>query len=163
MNGLAFAEQATGSNWDPIIQSMLHESTQPAAIPTESFQKTIFDSIKQQISDHDVEFSGVIRDLRRTYIFADSAGVETFIRYHRALGAILLEAVPALREYFGQDAQLALDIPSEDGAPRTINAVALWRGDRTEARTALRRFDDNWLMPNIKKAGGRIVFDFELT
>jgi hypothetical protein len=162
VNGLAFAEQVTGSNWEPLIQAMLHESTQTSAIPDQSFQETIFGNLEQQIADHDVEFNGVIRDLRKTFIFTDSAAVEAFIRYHRALGAILLEAAPALRQYFGQDAQLSLDVPSEDGVPRTINAVILWRSDRTEARTALRRFDDNWLMPNLKKAGGRIVFDFEL-
>jgi hypothetical protein len=162
VNGRAFAEQTAGSNWEPVIQAMLHESTQPSAFPSQSFQNSIFDNLEQQITEHDLEFDGVIRDLRRTFIFADNSGVETFIRYHRALGVFLLEAAPVLREYFGQDAQLALDVPSEDGAPRTINALILWRGDRTEARTALRRFDDNWLMPNLKKAGRRIVFDFEL-
>jgi hypothetical protein len=51
---------------------------------------------------------------------------------------------------------------SEDGPPTAIYALALWRGERKLARLALQRFDETWWLNNLKKAGGRIVFDYEL-
>jgi hypothetical protein len=50
---------------------------------------------------------------------------------------------------------------TEEGATRTIYAIAQSRDDVSEARKALRNFEDNWWLQNLSKSAGRIAFDYD--
>ena len=112
--------------------------------------------------DVDTKFQDTLDILKRKFIFKHADAVEAFLRSHRGSSSVLLEAAPYMAQAFGEQTPLALEIMQEDDSPRTIYALAMWRGERAKAREARTNFDESWLMPNLKKAAGRIVFDYEL-
>jgi hypothetical protein len=162
MNG-DLDKQTSGNDWGSNRSTMLHERLQHAisAIPAPKAQQFVIDDLERQMADHDDEFREMLGVLRHTFVFTNQLQVESFLRSNRALPAILVEAAPHFSAVF-PDVPLALDIMTEEGAPRTIYALALWRGDRTKAKQALKGFDEKWWLDNARKAAGKIVFDYEL-
>ena len=148
--------------WGPSSQRMLHEGTQEHSSPELRYESSVFEDLEKQMAEQEAEFSATLENLKRQFIFTNIAPIEAFLRTHRALVYVLLEGVPYLKDCFGTETPLALEIMSDEGPSRSIYALALWRGERKESRAALHRFDEIWWMNNLKKAGGRIVFDYEL-
>jgi hypothetical protein len=165
MNGLLERQQTSGNDWGPPSSSQVYFQQQAgldrkqAATPV---QVSDFAAFEAQMTEHTEEFRRILKDLQRQFIVNDPQSVEAFLKSHRASASTLIESVPYLAESFGPNTPLALEIMAEDGPPTTIYALAIWRDDRIEARSALQRFDETWWLKNLKKAGGRIVFDYEL-
>ena len=114
--------------------------------------------MKQFVAEEDES----IRRINKEYLLENRPEVEMFIRNHRSTLAVLLDAVPRLKAAFGADALLHLRLGTEEGMAKVICGVVIWRGSVSTAKTALSQFDDSWWMDNIKRASGRIVFDYEL-
>ena len=163
MNGLPDT-QTSSNDWGPPIRFMLHERVQADTQnhTTRSYNHSMFQDMERQILFGEAEFQDTLDMLKSRFIFSNAEAVEDFLKTHRGLAAVLLEAAPYMAKAFGEETPLALEIMPEDGLPRTIYALAIWRGERTESRNALKSFDDSWLMRNLKRASGRIVFDYEL-
>jgi len=162
MNGMLVSNQTSGNDWGETAYAMLHELSQPGLSIDPSYQGSVFESLEREMAQQESEFVDTITKLRSKFIFTDSVSVQSFLRTHRALSSILLEAVSYLKDCFGPDTPLTLEIAFDEGPARAIYALALWKRDRAESRAALNRFDEIWWMDNLKKAGGRIVFDYEL-
>ena len=163
MNG-AIDKQTSGNDWSAVLKrSMLHErlqkETQPP--PSDPDQKTVIDDYEHQMSEHEQAFTDLLGKLQQSFVFSDTTEVESFLRMNRSIAPLLVEAAPHFHEYF-KDSPLILDVMAEEGNPRTINVLAYWRGEREKAREALNAFDENWWMDNLRKASGKIVFDYEL-
>jgi hypothetical protein len=163
MNG-QIDNQTSSNNWGPpdlITRSrglwFLPELVRGAWAGT-----SIFKDMEHQILFVDTEFQNSLDILKSRFIFNNAEAVEDFLRNHRGLASVLLEAAPHMKKAFGEETPLALEIMQEDGSPRVIYALARWRGGRAESRNALNSFDESWLMSNLKKSAGRIVFDYEL-
>ena len=101
-------------------------------------------------------------DLRRAFVFSDPISVGTFLREHRALPIVLLDAVPRLRDAFGTDATLQLQLMVEEDEPTILCGLVLWAGPLPSAQRALRRFDEAWWLSNCQRASGNLIFDYEL-
>src|SRR5260370_655997 len=82
--------------------------------------------------------------LRKDYVFDDPDRVRSFLKSHRSLSEIFIEAVPELKRCFGKDATLQIQVLWEEGTPRTIYGVVLWKDTLRSARAALQRFDESW-------------------
>jgi hypothetical protein len=162
MSGQLVNDQTSGNNWAAPVSAMLHERTQGDLIQALRQQRSIFEDLERQMERQEAEFADTIATLKRNFIFTDVPSVEAFLKTHRMLVPILLEGMPYLKECFGEDTPLALEIVSDDGPPTAIYALALWREERVDARAALTRFDELWWLANLKRTGGRIVFDYEL-
>jgi hypothetical protein len=162
MNGV-FGSQTSSNRWVSSFPVMLHEGIQGplANWPTRRNGGSFIKELERQMVEQ-AEFAEAIKDLKKRFIFNDTAAIESFLQTHRALVPLLLESVPYLRKSFGQETPLALEIMADDGPPRAIYALALWRGDRINSRAALRDFDEAWWLNNLENAGGAIVFDYEL-
>src|SRR5271163_1797130 len=160
MNGI-LDKQTSDNDWQPPVRAMLHERLQSDFSPTPSRQKAqdlVIDELERQMSEHNAEFAGMLDRLKHLFIFTNAEAVENFLRSYRALAPILIDAEPFFREAFNKT-PLALDVMNEEGAARTIYALALWRGEREKARAALRTFDEKWWLDNMRKTSGKIVFD----
>jgi hypothetical protein len=162
MNGQLIHDQTSENNWGPPVFAMLHERAQADSIPEIRQQRSIFEDLERQMAQQEAEFADSLAILKQNFIFTDIAAVEAFLKAHRMLIPILLAGMPSMKECFGEDTPLALEIMSDDGPPTAIYALALWRGERTDARAALTRFDELWWLANLRRTGGRIVFDYEL-
>jgi hypothetical protein len=161
MNGQLVSNQLSGNDWGPPVRSMLHERVQTGATMSVD-QASIFEDLERQMAEQEADFATTLSNLIKHFIFNNPEPITAFLKTHRALAPILLESAPYLAGCFGPDASFALEIMSDEGPPTAIYALVLWRGDRAAARTALQRFDEHWWMNNLKKAAGRIVFDYEL-
>jgi len=156
------SDQTSGDRWSQPGDVMLHERTQPGVEIVPIDEDSVFESLEHQMAQQESEFADAVTRLRREFIFVNAAPVRSFLKAHRALASVLLEATAPLRECFGVDTPLALEIAFEDGPATAIYALAIWAGDASESRAALNRFDEIWWMDNLGKAGRRIVFDYEL-
>ena len=121
-----------------------------------------FTSLEAQMAEQEVSFTTSLADLTRSFILRDPEAVKAFLRENRALVSILLESLEYTTESFGEDVSLALEVMSEEGPPTAVYALALWPADPLGARIALRKFDELWWLGSARRAGGRIVFDYEL-
>lgn len=119
-------------------------------------------AVEREMRAGDAEFDDSIRLLREKYAFHNPEAVESFIKAHRQVAPLLIEAAPQFAAAFGNRAPLALEIMPDDETPHSIYALAVWNRDGTEARAALHRFDQGWLASNLQAIDGRIVFDYEL-
>jgi hypothetical protein len=142
---------------------MLHTILQQANpdIADQNTQQLIIDDLERQMADHEADFAEVLAKVKKLFVFMEQKEIETFLRSNRSLAAILIDSAGPFAEAFPQT-PIALDIMTEEGATRTIYALALWHGDRAKARQALNTFDEKWWLSNMRKAAGRIVFDYEL-
>jgi hypothetical protein len=162
MNGQLVEDQTPGSSWVRAIAPMLHERMQVGPLPELCEQAMIFEELESQMARQESEFFDTLSALKRLFIFADPAPVEQLLKTHRSLAPILIESASHLKDCFGDGIPFTLDIMPDEGPPRVVYVLALWRGESVVARAALLRFDELWWMENLRRAGGRIVFDYEL-
>lgn len=162
MNMLLENDQTSGNDWGPRGGARVYHRQKPwPAIPGR-VQLSELSDLENQMREYEAEFKRLLTDLSTFFIFADPNAVWSFLRTHRSVVSILLDGAPYLRKSFGDGVPLTLEVVSDDGPPVAINALAVWRGDSTGARAALRAFDEVWWLKNLHGAGGRIVFDVEL-
>jgi hypothetical protein len=154
-------EQQVGTVWTPEVQVPVFGFQEMPAQEKASFQGSIVDGWEKQIADHERYFNASIETIKKFFIF-NGPDVEKFLRSHRAVVPILQEAVPYMKSSFGETVPLTLDVLSEDGPPQIVYALAMWEGDPEQSRAALKAFDQTWGVANSRKAGGRIVFDYQL-
>lgn len=161
MNGI-IDDQTSGNDWTP-RRRMLHEGmAQPvSANPSPHIQHAVLESLEQQMDQAETELHRMLEELARTFVFSDREDVKTFLRSNRGIPSILIESTPHFRRAFS-NVPLVLDVATEEGAPRTIYVLAQWKGERAQAKRSLREFDEHWWLDNLAKAGGKIVFDYEL-
>lgn len=119
-----------------------------------------YDSLRQIL---DVISSSHLRQLERFYTFPDGSAVHHFLQTYPHLTEFLLEAYPLLREHFGSDLQVVLEIVSD---PETADAHELVAQICTslpveEALARLDRFDQEWFLGQVARVGG--VFNVNLT
>ena len=162
MNTQLLEAQQTRAVWETPSHAMLHERHQDGMLPVKAIQKSFFEDLECQMAVQEQEFNASLTMLRKNFIFKTGDAVTAFLKTHRTLIPILLEATTYLAHFFGADVPLALEIISDDGPPASINALALFHGNSIDARAALDLFDKAWWMANMRKASGRIVFDYDL-
>src|ERR1035437_7053999 len=116
MNGL-LDTQTSSNNWGPHVQSMLHErvqaDTQKSAIW--SYDHSMFKDMERRILLVEPEFKDTLDILKRTFILSNVEAVEDFLKTHRGVASVLLEAAPYRAKACGEETPLALEIMPGDG------------------------------------------------
>jgi hypothetical protein len=161
MIGSYSEEQLTGLQWptpepgpfNPIMLQWTPLASSEVLGETLSGQQ-IQQSVGQQEED--------LKLLQKEYVFTEPKSVESFLKSHRYLMPILMEALPQLKRSFGSDVTFQLSVSPDENPPKTIYGVVAWKGSLGDARSALKSFDESWWLESIKKASGRVVFDYEL-
>jgi hypothetical protein len=164
MSALQNIDQAAGNSWGNPPHLMLHEiiAVDPTRDIDFSYSNSMFDDMERQIRASEAEFSESIKELREKYVFKNAEAVEYFVKMHRTVAPLLIEAAPQFAAAFGNQAPIALEILPGDETPHSIYALTIWNRDSAEARAALHIFDEGWLAKNFQAINGRIVFDYEL-
>lgn len=126
------------------------------------FERQVAQQEKQQAAYRYEEQQRELDNLRREYVFSDPSSVRAFLREHRALPVVLLDAVPWLKTSFGADATLQLQLMLEEDEPTSLCGLVLWTGSLASAQMALHEFDESWWLRNCQRASGNLIFDYEL-
>jgi hypothetical protein len=155
-------QQRSGNIWEPqVAQRAYRAFQQTATVHQHPEQHNILADLEWQMIAHEAEFSDTLDSLKKRFIFVNSTAVQEFLRKNRSLAPLLMDALPHLVNSFGSQTPLALDLLSEETDARIIYAIALCQASAANSRAALGRFDDLWLIPNLSKINGRIVFTYE--
>ena len=163
MNGELDSIQTIGSDWGPPVQAMLHQFAQSNGAPLDSrIQQSVLDELERQMARFEVEYRNQLADLRRSYVFVNDPHLESFLRDHRTLAQILLEALPQLRQHFGNDTVICLKAPIDASGEQTLFAVVMWPGATKDVRAAIASFDETWWLGNVRRASGNLTITYEL-
>lgn len=72
--------------------------------------------------------------------------------------SLIRESLPHIRAHFG-DVPVHVD-ESDDG--ETLYAVVRWKGKASDASSRLSLFEEGWWLNQMRRAGARVVFTYEL-
>lgn len=114
------------------------------------------------MAEYSAHHDALLCKVRRHYVLPSDSTVMTFLTQHRMLPPILLEAAPQLEVCFGAQAVFTLRAPIDESGSQTLYSVAMWPGDVSEVREALRKFDDTWWIDHSREALGYLTFTYEL-
>jgi hypothetical protein len=163
MNGLLDYDQTSGNIWGAPIQAMLHEAVQADTVPLRfPDQRSVFDDLERQMARFEAEQEAQIAEVRKSYVIPNDSGVETFLRSHRTLSQLLMEALPRLKEHFGAGSVFSLRAPIDPSGSQTLYAVVMWPGAANDVRKAFADFDGDWWMRVVRRASGNLSFTYEL-
>jgi hypothetical protein len=161
MNGV-FNKQTSDNDWSPVVGAMLHEREQDRMSPVAPLrQQHILDDLEQQMTRHQQEHVTIVNEIARNFAMPRDNSVQEFLSSHRVLPQFLIQAMPHLREHFG-DVVFALRAASDEYGWQQLYVDALWPGDSTEAFLAIDRFQDAWWIANSQKTAGQLTFTYRL-
>jgi hypothetical protein len=103
----------------------------------------------------------ILEPLKRDYVISDAEKVAKFVEEHKLRG-ILARAAEPINQAFGETSVKTLTILEDGEGSRTLFCYVKFPGSLDDAMHALDNFDHNWWLPNARKFGARLNFDFEL-
>ena len=124
-------------------------------------ERKLIQRYEHQMLQFAAEWETEISKLKGEFIFDTPSTVTDYLKAHRALASLLLESVEPLRQSFGYDVPLKLQIRTDGNSP-ILYATVIWKGPICSARAALEKFDENWWLENVRIAPGDVVLDYEL-
>jgi hypothetical protein len=101
-----------------------------------------------------------IGGLKTKYIFRNESAITQFILGHRTVTAALFNALPVLKNSFGEDMVFYLEAVSDDDESTSLYAIVVWRGLAEGAESALEDFDERWWLNQSAQPG--LTFTYEL-
>ena len=99
----------------------------------------------------------------RLYSMRDEPAVRGFLDMHPSLGPALLQASPYLKEHFGEDVEVTLEVvgdPEAEGR-QELFAYIRTRLAAEEAYARLNRLDEEWFLDRVAQFHGRFNFNLE--
>jgi hypothetical protein len=120
-----------------------------------------FPYLEDQMLNFEVQFAASITDVQRHYVMPADSSVIDFLRSHRRIPQLLIEALKPLRQFF-DDSILALRATSDENGWEMLYVNILWPGEPHCALEALDKFDDSWWLANSYPAGLNLTFTYKL-
>lgn len=162
MNSLLDYRQTTDVDWAPVRSGLLYNGIQEGgARPTLQLRSDSFAECEQQIVRFEADYWKVVREIRRKYVFVNDDEVEEFLRFHRTVPELLIEALPFLRAHIG-DVLFTLRSTSDEYGWQLLYVVTVWPGQAQDVITAIDRFEDAWWIANSHRAFGSLNFTYQL-
>jgi hypothetical protein len=104
-----------------------------------------------------------IGEIETIYEMRDVPSVRQYLRNHPELIQVLLEAHPYLKEIFGTQVRVFLEIVTDPEAAREqeLFAYIVTTLSADEAVRRLDDFDDGWFLQHVERVAGRLNFNLE--
>ncbi|RCK72743.1 MAG: hypothetical protein ANABAC_1277 [Anaerolineae bacterium] len=105
-----------------------------------------------------------LNQLRQFYDFRNPTEIIRFLTTYQQLIPVLREAHAVIKEIFGNDAQIALEVVKDPEATNTEKLFAYINADAfspEEALTRLYTFDEVWFLKQVDGIGGYLNFNLE--
>jgi hypothetical protein len=164
MNAAYLERQISGNQWPQAVPIMLHQTRRETTplLPEPKDGAAILDDLEKQMETFEAARDATLNELRKSFVMPGDPSVVTFLREHRTVPQILLEAANQLKACFGTEAVFHLRAPIDESGSRTLYAVAMWPGKLQDVRNALAKFDNDWWMARAGQAAGYLTFTYEL-
>jgi hypothetical protein len=105
---------------------------------------------------------GELTDLKMSYGFPADEHITEFLIDHPSIRSALREAVPHLREFFGQEGIFNLQLHPEEDDSEMLYAIAVWHGAVHLAAQALAAFEEHWWLDHMIPATAELAFTYEV-
>jgi len=161
MNGQLVYDQTSGDNWGVLPKVMLHEQMQSHLIPPPHEHASVFDDLEFQMAQQEAEHTDFVLEIAKCYVLPSDSSVIDFLKAHRVLPQLLIEAVPHLQKRFGNTV-FALRATSDEYGWETLYVDARWPGNAADVLAAIDRFEDDWWIANSHVASGALNFTYRL-
>lgn len=125
-------------------------------------QVSQFDEIEARISDAFDRRQFAVNEVRKSFVFREDSAITLFLSSHRTIPHLLIESLPHLTEFFGNNTVFALKILTEEDGAREMYAVVMWPHPAREAMKALDGFMENWWIERSGAGSGLLHFTYEL-
>ena len=103
-----------------------------------------------------------IWELRASYVFPAGDSVDLFLSTHRALPAVLRDAVAPLKKAFGADSIFRLELSTDEDESNILFGIAVWHGYVRAATQALDRFEEDWWLDHMTRDTVDLAFTYKL-
>jgi hypothetical protein len=170
MNGL-LDSQTSGNDWTKPTPEFLHQvfqgatpvSTAKIHIPlVEPLGLRLQEHLEQEMARFEADHQTVISQLQKSYVLSNDRSVKAFLKSHRTIPHLLIQALPHLKQYFGASTVFTLRAIADEDGPQTLYAVVMWPGHVNDVRNALQNFDERWWIASSRQASGNLTFTYEL-
>lgn len=103
----------------------------------------------------------IMGELNRNYEISNWTKVSDFLKKHPYLVGFLHEASSKIRQFFGENVQIKLELVSDPEIEDETSLFAYVFTDLSvdEALSRLRKLDDEWFLDNVRRAKGRFNID----
>lgn len=110
-----------------------------------------------------LSFADTVEWLASVYQFRDRGSVTAFLEQNQFLAPLLVEAYTRIREHFGGNARIALEVFTDPESQQDQEAFALVLTDLspTEAAARLDRLDEEWWFDASHQARCKLNLDVE--
>ena len=166
MNALQEVTQIGRHNWCPAPDTGARAYNpwrgQKLVLPGRFQHHSPFEELEKSFSEVTEKQQSALSEIRKSFVFRDEEAVTSFLRDHRTISQLLLEALSVLKTFFGVETVFELKVLTEEDGSREMYAMAEWPGPAREAMRALDNFIGNWWIERSGTAGGRLNFTYEL-
>lgn len=100
--------------------------------------------------------------LKKIYGFPADDSVSDFLTHHPAVRAVLHEALPHLKEFFGAENIFNLELSVEEDGSQTLYAIAVWHDSVQSVAQALAGFEENWWLDRMTSGTAELAFTYEI-
>ena len=144
------------TNWGDYTQSIPKSPTGAESVSGSLVQAQLVYRHAQSVLDNE------IGELKKHYTFYAETLITEFLIGHRGIRYLLRDALPKLKEFFGEDRIFALEISIDEDDSRTLYALAIWQEDARSASGAFGQFVDHWWLDKMSPATADLAFAYKL-
>lgn len=154
--------QTSGFDWSKRdTGERVYYAQLPARTPDHTIQLSELAEIDAQMARYDDEYRQLIERIRVLYVFQDEETIAGFLRSHRRIPILLINAEPQLRRVLGH-VVLSLRATTDEHGWQMLYVSALWPGEPEEALRALDSFDEKWWLAHSYPVGSSLTFTYRL-
>jgi hypothetical protein len=154
--------QMSGNIWTPQTNLRAYPGDQEPLRPAPEVASGLLDYLEEQMVTFEASHRRSLADVKQHYVLPSDTSVIEFLKSHRTLPALLLEAAPKLKKFFGDRTVFLLTLMADEEGSETLYGVALWPGALADAIAALAQFDEDWWLPRANQGMGYLSFTYEL-
>lgn len=158
---LQLGAQTSGNDWRPSYSNQrAYRDSQPhvGTIANLAYGQTFFGAIERDMADSRASQQATMRELQRRFGKANDPFVVTFLANHRAVPHLLVEAWEGLKEAFGANVVVNLEVSTDEDGHQTLRAVTLWKEDAAKAAIAFHSFVENWWLDRMNASNSDVAF-----
>jgi len=148
--------KAGSSNWNAQAHTPRKSPQREGALGFEILKTHRLFHHSQKVMDADID------QLKAAYAFRSAHLVKAFLTNHPSISATLTAAVPHLKEHFGSERILNLEVTADDDSFQTLYAIVVWDNTVASAARALEGFTENWWLDHMTPATSDLAFTYEL-
>ena len=155
--------QPSALYWNTPGAARAYSPYQEVPVSIAKAQETeILADAERQMAKFEEEHEATLRMVATQYVMPEDSSVQRFLRSHRTLPQLLIEAIPHLKRCFGELAVFSLRAPVDESGGQMLYGLVVWPGDVNQVRRSLAQFDEDWWIKHSRQASGRLSFSFEL-